>query len=67
MKQTIEFQLENDPIISELHKKYKPGKVKSSEFRDIYKNLLALWYSQEEIHEYFELEDDYKDFIQNYL
>lgn len=70
MENNIKFQLENDPIISELYKKYKknkPGKIKSFEFIEIYKNLLWLWYSQEKIHEYFELEEDYKDFIINFL
>ena len=67
MENNIEFQLKNDPVISELYKNYKPGKIKSGIFIDIYKNLMGLWYSQEDIHKYFELKEDYKDFIINFL
>jgi hypothetical protein len=67
MEMSIDFQLKNDPLISELYKKYKPWKIKSSNFIEIYRNLLWLWYSKQEIHDYFELEDSYNDFIKSFI
>lgn len=64
---SIEFQLENDPLISDLMKRYNLWEFKSSVFIEIYKNLLWLWYHQKEIHDYYDLWDDYYDFIKKFI
>ena len=64
---SIEFQIENDPILLELYKNYKPGKIKSYTFIEIYKNLLLLGYDKDEINVYFNLDDDYNNFIEKFI
>lgn len=66
MEFTIEDILKENPVVSELYNNFKPGKYKTVTFVKIYKNLNALWFSNEEINNYFDLKDDFADFVKSF-
>jgi hypothetical protein len=58
--------IENDSYLKSLLVSSK-WKIKSSEFIKLYKSLLSLNITKNEIYDYFNLNKDYNDFIKNFL